>query len=147
MKCSGRFCSKMIRPLFYSFMINRKQSRKICNCRLTNTIPEISDRVRFLERMPAEKYLGLVKTVDVILDTFYYTGGANTNYDAFAAGTPVVTWPSDMHRGRYTCAAYQQMGYMDLVAESRDDYVNKAIALASDKTLASKGQSGGARRL
>ncbi len=103
--------------------------------RLTNNMPDVSERLRFLGRMPAAQYLGLVKIVDVILDTFHYTGGANTNYDAFAAGTPVVTWPSVMHRGRYTCAAYQQMGYMDLVAENWDDYVNKAIALASDETL------------
>ena len=103
--------------------------------RLTQNMPDLARRLRFLERMPAEKYLALVKTVDVILDTFYYTGGANTNYDAFAAGTPVVTWPSDMHRGRYTCAAYQQMGYMDMVAASIDDYVCKAVAMASDKTL------------
>ena len=106
--------------------------------RLTSTMPEVSQRLHFLERMPAEKYLGLVKAVDVILDTFHYTGGANTNYDAFAAGTPVVTLPTDMHRGRYTYAAYQQMGYMDLVAGNLEEYVNKAVALAKDKMLRNK---------
>lgn len=100
--------------------------------RLEKNLGEVSARVHFLERMPAEKYLGLVKVTDVILDSFHYTGGANTNYDAFAAGTPVVTWPSDMHRGRYTTAAYRQMGYMELVADNWDDYADKAVALASD---------------
>ena len=103
--------------------------------RLEKNLGDLAERVRFLERMPAEKYLALVKTADIILDSFHYTGGANTNYDAFAAGAPVITWASDMHRGRYTHAAYQQMGYMDLVAENWDDYVDKAVALANDKQL------------
>jgi predicted O-linked N-acetylglucosamine transferase (SPINDLY family) len=103
--------------------------------RLKQNMPEVLSRLHFIDRMSAEKYLALVKTVDVILDTFHYTGGANTNYDAFAAGTPVVTLPTNMHRGRYTCAAYQQMGYMDMVADSIDDYVCIAVAIASDKAL------------
>ena len=103
--------------------------------RLEKKLDEVSDRIHFLERMPAEQYLALVKASDVILDSFHYTGGANTNYDAFAAGTPVVTWPTDMHRGRYTAAAYQQMDYMDLVAQDQHDYVDKAVALVNDKQL------------
>jgi len=103
--------------------------------RLSQHLGDAADRLRYLDRMPAETYLGLVKTADVILDTFHYTGGANTSYDAFAAGTPVITWPSDMHRGRYTYAAYRQMGYMELVARNRLDYIKKAVAIANDKQL------------
>jgi len=91
------------------------------------------ERINFMQRMPAEDYLALVKTVDVVLDTFYYSGGANTNYDAFAAGTPVVTLPSAFHRGCYTAAAYQQMNYLDCIARDEADYVRLAVTLASDK--------------
>ena len=90
------------------------------------------ERIHVLPRMPAEKYLAWVKAAHVILDTTCYTGGANTNYDAFQAGTPVVTLAGPMHRGRYTTAAYTQMGYTDCVTHSAEAYVEKAVQLATD---------------
>ena len=68
----------------------------------------------------------------MILDTLYYTGGANTTYDAFAMGTPVVTLPTSFHRGRYTRAAYEQIGVMDCIAQSQEDYIKKALAMGTD---------------
>lgn len=100
--------------------------------RLTRTCGDYADRLHFLSRMSAEKYLSLLSIVDIILDTFYYTGGANTAYDAFAAGTPYVTLPWTFHRGRFGAAAYRQIGVEDLIASDVADYVNKAIRTAND---------------
>ena len=97
-----------------------------------NSSTDLFQRIHFISRKPAQEYLALVKTVDVILDTFHYTGGANTNYDAFAAATPVVTLPSALHRGCYTYAAYQQIDYLECVAKDASDYVRIAVALAND---------------
>ena len=69
--------------------------------RLFSSFPDIIPRVRFMPVLPKDEYLNLIALSDVILDTLYYTGGANTTYDAFAAGTPVVTLPGKFHRGRY----------------------------------------------
>lgn len=99
--------------------------------RLLNNLPNCFDRIKIIPRMEAEIYLGLVKAADVMLDSTNYTGGANTNYDAFKAGTPVVTLPGTFHRGRFTAAAYTQMGYTDLIAQNSDDYVSKAIQMAT----------------
>jgi protein O-GlcNAc transferase len=108
----------------------------VLKTRLENKLGDSAARLHFMARMPAEDYLALVKTVDVMLDTFHYAGGANANYNAFAAGTPVVTLPTQFHRGRYTYAAYLQMDCLDCVAKDAADYVRIALALANDKTFA-----------
>lgn len=82
--------------------------------------------------MAEPDYLNLVAISEVILDTLHYTGGANTAYDAFAAGTPYITLPLNSHRSRYGAAAYQQLGVTDLIARDQDDYVAKAIKVANE---------------
>jgi protein O-GlcNAc transferase len=100
--------------------------------RLDDSYPELMPRIRFMKRLPEEEYLNLVVRTDVILDTLYYTGGANTTYDAFACSTPVVTLPTQFHRGRYTSAAYKQIGLTDCIAQNREDYINIAVKLGTD---------------
>ena len=100
--------------------------------RLEPLITRYKNRIHILDRMEAADYLRWVKAAHVILDTTCYTGGANTNYDAFQAGTPVVTLAGDLHRSRFTFAAYTQMGYTDCITYSPEAYVNKAVALACD---------------
>jgi predicted O-linked N-acetylglucosamine transferase (SPINDLY family) len=100
--------------------------------RLQRTMPDVIDRVRFLSRLPEADYLGLVGLAEVILDTLPYSGGANTTYDAFAAGTPIVTLPGRFHRGRYTAAAYRQIGLTECIAASPDDYIDLALRLGRD---------------
>jgi predicted O-linked N-acetylglucosamine transferase (SPINDLY family) len=68
----------------------------------------------------------------VALDTVHYSGGANSIYDALSVGTPVVTLPSGLHRGRYTLAAYRTMGTTAGVANSAAEYVDIALRLAHD---------------
>lgn len=89
-------------------------------------------RIHILPRMQAESYLQWVQTADVILDTPCYTGGANTNYDAFQAGTPVVTKEGQLHRERYTAAAYRQMGETACITQDDESYIQKATQLALD---------------
>jgi protein O-GlcNAc transferase len=69
----------------------------------------------------------------VVLDTLHYGGGANTTYDSFAAGTPVVTLPTQFQRGRYAYAAYQQIDVYDAIADSPAAYVALALALGTDR--------------
>ncbi|MGV3523897.1 MAG: tetratricopeptide repeat protein [Candidatus Sericytochromatia bacterium] len=110
----------------------RPRLNALLRARFQRSLPQHWRRIQWLPRMDEQRYLGLLQQVDVLLDSLHYTGGANTNYDAFAAGTPVITWPSHLHRGRYTAAAYQQMGYTELIAASAEDYVALAVGLASD---------------
>lgn len=98
--------------------------------RIQRHCPEVFDRIEFVARRPFAEYLNLVHIVDLVMDPFHYVG-ANTSYDAFAVETPVMTLPSDFHRGRHTYAAYQEMGILDAVATDPDDYVAKAVYFAT----------------
>jgi protein O-GlcNAc transferase len=93
--------------------------------------PELVHRIHFLPRMNEADYLQVLHLAHVVLDTTYYGGGANTTYDSFAVGTPVVTLPTNFHRGRYAYAAYQQMAIQDCIAKNANEYVQLAIRIAS----------------
>jgi protein O-GlcNAc transferase len=100
--------------------------------RWAGSIGDVAHRIRILPRLGSGDYLALVSLADVVLDTLHYGGGANTTYDAFAVGTPVVTLPTRYARGRYAAAAYQQMGLADAVAHSPEAYVEMALRLSND---------------
>jgi predicted O-linked N-acetylglucosamine transferase (SPINDLY family) len=100
--------------------------------RFSRQFPDCVDRLRFVGRMIQADYLTLLATADVALDTVHYAGGANSIYDALSVGTPVVTLPGKLHRGRYTLAAYRAMGMTSCIARSPDEYVEMALRLAND---------------
>ncbi|WP_081583506.1 tetratricopeptide repeat protein [Noviherbaspirillum massiliense] len=94
-----------------------------------------SERIQFIKRMPHAAYLRLMSCADVMLDTIHFNG-QNTNLEAFSIGIPVVTWPGTMQRARHTLGMYKKMGedlFADLIAESADDYADKAVKVASDQ--------------
>ena len=66
-----------------------------------------------------------------MLDTVHFNG-MNTSLEAFAVGTPVVTLPAALQRGRHTQAMYRRMGLDDLIAADADGYVEQAVRLAND---------------
>jgi predicted O-linked N-acetylglucosamine transferase (SPINDLY family) len=47
-------------------------------------------------------------------------------------GTPVVTLPGELLRTRITQALYLKAGYGELVVESAETYVERAVRLATD---------------
>jgi len=71
--------------------------------------------------------------VDIALDTFPYHG-TTTTCDALWMGVPVVTWRGERHAARVGASLLHAVGLPELVAESADDYVNRAAALAGDST-------------
>ncbi len=100
--------------------------------RLRLTMPDVVERVHFLPFLAEADYLNLLALADVVLDTLHYGGGANTTYDAFSAGSPVVTLPGPFQRGRYAAAAYQQMDYTEGVVNFPAEYVARALKLAAE---------------
>lgn len=100
--------------------------------RFERSLADVLQRVQLIPRLPEPQYHALLVHADVVLDTFHYGGGANTTYDALAAGKPVVTWPGAFHRGRFATAAYFAMGYTECVAATPAAYVDLALRLADD---------------
>jgi predicted O-linked N-acetylglucosamine transferase (SPINDLY family) len=95
------------------------------------TMSDVIERIKFFPLLPKSDYLSFIALADVCLDTLYYSGATCTN-DAFVVGTPIVTLPGHFQRGRYTYAAYREMGILDCVADSIESYVDIAIKLGTD---------------
>jgi protein O-GlcNAc transferase len=77
-------------------------------------------------------YLNLLALADVQLDTVPF-GGGNTSYDGLTVGTPIVTLPSRLLRGRITWSLYHQMDVLDCVAQNPQDYVKISLRLGADR--------------
>lgn len=106
--------------------------------RLRAALPDVAGRLGFLPRLAEADYLGLVAVSDVLLDTPHYGGGANTCLDAAAAAAPLVTLPGPFHRGRWALAVAEAMGVRDGVAATPEEYVARAVALATDRAHAAE---------
>ncbi|HYI69789.1 MAG TPA: tetratricopeptide repeat protein [Skermanella sp.] len=100
--------------------------------RIAQVGPEVVGRIRFLRQMPLPDFLSLVTVSDVMLDPLHYSGG-NTSLEAFALGTPIVTWPGEFMRGRHTHGFYKLMNLDDCVAPDHARYVEIALKLGRDK--------------
>lgn len=90
-----------------------------------------AERLRFVPKLSMPEYLALHQQIDLLLDTWPYTGGTTTNH-ALWMGVPVVTLrgPSRCH-----CQSAAIMGRIGLEAWGADDvagYVRIAIDRASD---------------
>jgi predicted O-linked N-acetylglucosamine transferase (SPINDLY family) len=99
--------------------------------RFRRTMPDVADRVQFLPRQAYARYLQLVAAADAMLDTPHFNG-MTTSIEAFSVGTPVITMPAALQRGRVTAAMYRKMEIADAVAGSAEEYAALAVAIASD---------------
>ena len=79
--------------------------------------------------MPA--HLAVYDRVDIALDPFPYNG-TTTTCEALWMGVPVVTLRGDRHAGRVGASLLSQIGLTDLIADSVEEYVEIAVALAGD---------------
>ena len=91
---------------------------------------EIYSRIRIVHHWNYFKALG--HTI-AVLDTYPY-GGCLSTLDALAHGVPVISLPSPFVRGRFTLALYRQMGFMECIASSAEDYLQIALKLATDSS-------------
>ena len=88
-------------------------------------------RVTLAGPLPREQYLASYAKVDMILDTFPYTGGTTT-CEAMWMGVPTLTLRGNSMIGRQGASMLSCVGLQDWIAESEDDYVVKACAHAAN---------------
>jgi protein O-GlcNAc transferase len=100
--------------------------------RFSRSLGDAARRVRFIGRQDHQGFLRLNALCDVLLDPIHF-GGGNTTYEALSLGTPVVTLPSNMLRGRLAYKMYLTMGYTDCVARDKQDFVRIAVHLGTNK--------------
>ncbi len=77
------------------------------------------------------QHLALYDESDIALDSFPYCGVVTT-CEATLMGVPVVTMEEQRVLGRYGAAFLRDAGLADLVATSEAEYIDVAVALASD---------------
>jgi predicted O-linked N-acetylglucosamine transferase (SPINDLY family) len=92
--------------------------------------PEALGRVVFLPRQSKSGYLALLAMADVILDPTAYNGSITT-HEALAMGTPIVTWPGETFRGRFTAGCYRRMGWEEAIVSSSEAYIQLACELGT----------------
>lgn len=92
------------------------------------------DASRVTIRPPAhrEAYLASYADVDVVLDTFPYTGGTTT-CEALWMGVPTLTLSGGSMLGRQGQALLHAAGLSEWVARDDDDYVRKAVGMTTDR--------------
>ncbi len=85
-----------------------------------------------LTLLPRSKpYLETYHNIDIALDSFPRTGGATTA-DALWMGVPVITLSGERFIERQGVSMLTAMGLTELIADSQEDYVSKAVALAKN---------------
>ena len=100
--------------------------------RWARNCPALLEKAVFLPTMPHERFMLMMRNMDVLLDPIYF-GSGNTLYEAMALGVPVVTWPGQFMRGRIVAGAYAQMDVAGAPIASRlEDYAPLALSLGGD---------------
>ena len=89
------------------------------------------DRVAVAGPVSREKYLANYALVDIILDTFPFTGGTTT-CEALWMGVPTLTLSGDTLIARQGAGMLSCVGLDNWVARDEADYVAKAISHAKD---------------
>ena len=81
-----------------------------------------------------EDYLAMFQSVDVVLDTFPYSG-TTTTCNALYCSLPVVTlYHKDYHSHNVSASLLTNCGYTELIAYSTAEYVDIAVALCNDSS-------------
>jgi predicted O-linked N-acetylglucosamine transferase (SPINDLY family) len=88
-------------------------------------------RVEYLGFTAPEQYFAAYQQIDVMLDPFPHGGGL-TSCDALWMGVPLVTCPGETFAGRQSLSHLSNIGLTALVARDHEEYVEMAVALATD---------------
>lgn len=90
-----------------------------------------ADRIDFEGESSHVLLMDSYNRIDIALDPWPYSGGLTT-CEALWMGVPVITYPGPTFAGRHSATHLVNAGFPDFVCASWDEYVDKAVALASD---------------
>ena len=104
------------------------------------------ERLAFDGKVPLNDYLARYQDIDLCLDPFPYTGGVTT-MDALWMGVPVITLSGRTGVGRSGVSILTNVGLPELIAQTPDQYVDCAVALAGNRDRLSELRGGLRRRM
>jgi predicted O-linked N-acetylglucosamine transferase (SPINDLY family) len=102
--------------------------------RFAQTMPDVQQRILWMDRMSAMKFQHLFRLGDVALDPYRF-GSGNTCLEALAMGMPLVTCPDAFMRTRMAAACYQRMGLTIPVTDCPAQFAQRAVEIATDSEL------------
>ncbi|MGD1277005.1 MAG: tetratricopeptide repeat protein [Tepidisphaeraceae bacterium] len=100
-----------------------------------------ADRLTLVSAAPTAAYFEQYRRIDIALDPFPFCGGTTT-CDALWMGVPVVTLAGATAVGRGGVSILSNVGFGELVAQSVEQYVEIAAALAGDPRRLAELRSG-----
>ena len=92
------------------------------------------ERIDFEGDSPYEDYLKRLQDVDIMLDTYPYTGGSTT-LDALYMGVPTVTLYGERRGTRFGYSILKSVGLEELAVNNADDYIRRVLDLAQEEEL------------
>ncbi len=87
-------------------------------------------RLVFADGLPMDAHMARMPCADLFLDSFHYNAGA-TAVGALRAGVPLLTLEGERMLGRMGASLNRAAGLAELVCQSPEQYVEKALALAA----------------
>jgi CRISPR-associated protein Csy1 len=99
--------------------------------RLSRAGIDTERQIHWLPWATPEHFRAVLRACDVLLDTPGFSGG-NTSLDAIAQGLPLVTLPGASMRSRQSAAMLRACGCEELIADSAEAYVDRALRVAND---------------
>ncbi len=108
------------------------QVARLLEQRFSRRIPQASEWIVFLLTQPFDEYCRLLCLADAVLDPLNFGAGSSC-YDIFSFNLPLVTLPTDLMPGRMALGFYRKMQFEELVASTPEDYVSKAVQVATDR--------------
>lgn len=103
------------------------------------------DESRVIMRHSANIYEGL-GDIDIVLDSFPHSGGTMI-FDALWMGVPVLTLAGRPPVGRIGTGLMMNLGLPQWVADSEDEYIDRACVLGGDHAALAELRSGMRRRV
>ncbi|HVT11762.1 MAG TPA: tetratricopeptide repeat protein [Fimbriimonadaceae bacterium] len=91
----------------------------------------IAERAIWLKRMPLDRFLRILQLCDALLVPTQF-GAGRSALDSLGVGAPLVTLEGPYLKSRITSAAYREIGLLDLIATTEEEYIELALRLAND---------------
>ncbi len=104
----------------------------LLRARFAETIPDVCERVLFVPYQKFDNYCRLLQLADAVIDPLHF-GAGSSSYDVFSYNLPAVTLPGELIVGRVAYAFYTKMGFTELIASSAEEYVQRAVRVATDR--------------
>jgi len=92
---------------------------------------DFDSRVCIIPYLDRAQFFGLMQRASLLLDTVGFSG-FNNALQAIEAGLPVLAFEGQFMRGRLASGIMRRMGLPDLVATSKDEFIQSAVSLAAD---------------